>query len=386
MEETKKKVTKIPCPRIRQPNKRICAYTRVSTGHREQKLSFESQVEYYTKLLSNRPGSIFVGIYSDEGISGSKSDRPGFAEMMEDARQGRIDVIYTKSISRFARNTLLFLEAMQELREYGVKVFFEKENIDSMSRECELLMSLYAAMAEEERKQVSSNIQWALRKKYAVGDPALDPRRVYGYRKGPDGSWEIDEGQARVVRFIYGRYLAGMLPKGIAAELNQRGVPAGGNAGKEWLQDRILRMIRNEKYKGDCLLQGTYINEAGKQVRNDGEVTRYYVRDHHPAIVTREEWEEANNRADRRKRKVYPFTGRLHCPRCGMVMRHCEHSYGGTWQCSNYYENGKDACAGLWVKDKALMATEKHTSGHWTIEEEVVDGRTEYRLIPFNIR
>lgn len=238
-------------------------------------MSFEAQRDYYTRLLSGRSGMIFLGIYSDEGISGSKGERPGFREMMDDARNGRIDEIYTKSVSRFARNTLLFLQSVTELRSRGVRVIFEKEKIDSMSSECDLLMSIYAIVAEEERKQVCSNIRWAIRGKYESGDPALNPCRVYGYREGDNGEWVIDEQKAETVRFIYERYLDGELPKSIAGALNDKAVPIGSGKSEVWSAQRIIGILRNEKYKGDCLLQKKFVNEAGKQVPNRGERTQY---------------------------------------------------------------------------------------------------------------
>lgn len=366
--------------------KRVCAYARVSTGHDEQKKSFEAQLDYYTKLLSGKPMTVFLGVYSDEGISGSKSDRPGFNEMMNDARNGLIDEIYTKSISRFARNTLLFLRSITELRSCGVRVYFEKEKIDSMSGECDLLMSIYAVVAEEERKQVCSNIQWAIRRKYASGNPALNPCRVYGYMEGDGGAWVENKAQADIVRYIFKCYLDRELPRVIADNLNRKGISTDTKKSEVWKDQRILRIIRNEKYKGDCLLQKGFVNDAGKQVPNRGELTQYYIENHHPAIVSRDVWEKANALADSRKPKVYQFSGRLHCPQCGATMRHCYHSYGDTWQCSSYYEKGRDICPGLWVKDDVIMkiSTSAQLSGHWTVTEETVNGKKEYRLIPFN--
>lgn len=384
---SKTKIIKEITPQRNLPQiKRVCAYARVSTGHEEQKLSFAAQQDYYTKLLSGKAGMMFLGIYADEGISGSKTDRPGFTEMMNDARNGRIDEIYTKSVSRFARNTLLFLQSIIELRSYGVRVFFEKEKLDSMSGECDLLMSIYAVVAEEERKQVCSNVQWAIRKKYASGNPALNPCRVYGYMEDANGAWAEDKEQADTVRYIFKRYLDGELPRVIADELNSRGVPTDSRKSEVWKEHRILHIIRNEKYKGDCLLQKGFVNDAGKQVPNRGELTQYYIENHHPAIVSRDTWEKANAQADSRKPKIYPFSGRLHCPRCGATMRHCYHSYGDSWQCSTYYDKGRDACAGLWVKDEIIVkiSTPAHVSGHWTVIEEAVDGKKEYRLIPFD--
>lgn len=384
-----KKITKIIAQQQTPPKiKKVCAYARVSTGHEKQILSFEAQQDYYTKLLSGKPGTIFLGVYADGGISGAKADRPGFQNMMEDARNGRIDEIYTKSISRFARNALLCLQSITELRALGVRVIFEKENIDSMSGECELLLSIYAGVAEEERKQVSSNIQWSIRKKYESGISTMNPCRVYGYKKGKDGAWDEEPSQADTVRFIFRRYLDGAEPGAIADELNRAGKPTDTKSSVIWKSQRIHRIIRNEKYKGDCLLQKSFINEAGKSVPNRGELAQYYIENHHPAIVSREDWERANALADARSRKSYLFTGRLHCPRCGATMRHCYHSYGDTWQCSSYYEHGREACAGLWVKDEAIMGltTPTHWTGHWTIIEETIDGTKEYRLIPFEVK
>lgn len=348
-------------------------------------MSFEAQQEYYTNMLSGKPGLIFCGIYADEGISGFKDGRPGFQDMMRDARAGRIDEIYTKSISRFARNTLLFLETVRELQALGVTVYFEKENISTSSSECELLMSIYAIVAEEERRQVCSNVSWSIRRKFASGHPLINPCRVYGFREGEDGAWEIDEEQAEVIRYIFNRYVDGALPVVIAEELNANGIPTGHDHSPEWSDQRILRTLKNEKYKGDCLLQKCYVNSHGKEVQNKGVLTQYYIEEHHEPIVSPELWEKANARIMTRKTNTYPFSGRLHCPKCGARMRHAQYSYGGSWQCTVYCYKGKSVCSGMFVKDTLLASISgpEHDSGEWQIKEVEENGEISYCLVPY---
>lgn len=358
---------------------RVCAYVRVSTCHDGQLLSLEAQTEYYTQRLSSRPGYIFAGIYSDEGVSGSKEERPGLDAMMAAARDGKIDLIVTKSISRFARNTLFFLRSVRALTDLGVAVYFEKENINSMSREGELMLSLYAALAEDEREQVCSNVRWSIRRKYENGESLRNPSRVYGYKEGPDRQWLVDEAQAETVRRIYRRYLDGALPVTIADELTADGIPT--DTPCPWSAQRIRRMLRNERYKGDCVLQKSHIDEHGKQTVNRGGAAKYYVADANPPIVSNDVWERANARLSDRARKSFPFSGRLHCPICGSVMRRVKSRWCVMWKCGAYMEKGKAVCPGIPLRESTLyeIAGEEHRTGHWTVKEV----GNEYRLVPY---
>ena len=236
---------------LSQP-KRACAYVRVSTGHSAQMHSLENQAEYYERKIKANPGYAFCGIYSDAGISGSREDRPGFLAMMEAARAGLVDIILTKSISRFARNTELLLRSVRELRSLGVGVLFEEQRIDTLSAEGELLLTILASIAEEERRSVSKNIQWSTRTGYTKGKPSNAIQRLYGFRKGKDGLIVIDPAQAEIVRRIYSLYFAGETPNYIASVLNEEKVPH--DIDRPWSGQYLLRILGNERYTGDCLL------------------------------------------------------------------------------------------------------------------------------------
>lgn len=343
-------------PEFRQHDqKRACAYVRVSTGHSAQMHSLQNQTEYYERKIRGNPRYAFRGIYSDAGISGSREDRPGFLAMMEAARAGLVDVILTKSISRFARNTELLLRSVRELRTLGVGVMFEEQRIDTLSAEGELLLTILASIAEEERRSVSKNIQWSIRTGYKKGKPSNAIQRLYGFRKGADGRIEIDPAQVEVIRRIYGLYLAGETPNYIASVLNEEEVPR--DIGQPWSGQYLRRILRNERYTGDCLLQKSFVADTGRQVRNKGQMDKYYVSDHHPAIISREDWEEAQRLMEARMTKRYPLTSLLKCSRCGAsLIRVVAERKWVTWVCATYLRRGKAACAGTRLPDHIAQA------------------------------
>jgi len=335
--------------------KRACAYVRVSTGHDAQMHSLQNQTEYYERKIRGNPRYAFLGIYSDAGISGSREDRPGFLAMMEAARAGLVDVILTKSVSRFARNTELLLRSVRELRTLGVGVIFEEQRIDTLSAEGELLLTILASIAEEERRSVSKNIQWSIRTGYKKGKPSNAIQRLYGFRKGKDGRIETDPEQAVVIRRIYRLYLAGETPNYIASVLNEEEVPR--DIGQPWSGQYLRRILRNERYTGDCLLQKSFVADTGRQVRNKGQMDKYYVSDHHPAIISREDWEEAQRMRKSRTTKRYPLTSLLKCARCGAsLIRVTAEKRWVSWVCATYLRRGKAACAGTRLPDHIAQA------------------------------
>lgn len=335
--------------------KRACAYVRVSTGHDAQLNSLQNQTEYYERKIKANPGYVFCGIFSDAGISGSREDRPGFQAMLDAARRGLLDIILTKSISRFARNTELLLNSVREMKGLGIGVIFEENRLNTLSAEGELLLTILASVAEEERRSVSKNIQWSIRAGYKKGKPSTAIHSLYGYRKGTDGKTEIDPGQAHTVRQIYERYLAGESAAEIARALNSENVPR--DIDMPWSGHCILRILANERYAGDCLLQKSFITDTGKQVRNKGQLDRYYVQGHHPAIISCEVWEAVQMIREERKPNRYPFSSMLRCGLCGAsLIRVTAEKKHITWVCATYLHHGKAACAGTRIPESVVEA------------------------------
>ncbi len=279
---------------------RVAAYCRVSTDHDDQLDSLENQITHYLDYIRLHPGYELVEIYSDSGISGtSTKKRTGFMRMISDCRAGKIDFIITKSISRFARNTADCLKYMRELKSMGIPIFYEKENINSMDSSGELLFTILSSLAQEESRNISENTTWGIRAKFKKGRPHINVKQLMGYDKDEEGRLVIDEAQAVIVRRIFSEFLSGRLPLDIAKNLNSDGV-CGVHGRPCWAAITIIRMLRNEKYVGDLLMQKTYTKDfIGKvQVKNAGEVEQYFIKDNHPAIIDRASWNEVQRRLD----------------------------------------------------------------------------------------
>lgn len=337
---------------------KICAYVRVSTEHKGQLDSLQNQTEYYQKKFALNSEFEFCGIFSDAGISGAKKARPGFVAMIEKAKAGELDLIVTKSISRFARNTLILLESVRELKELGVGVIFEEQGINTLNSEGELLLTVLAAIAEEERKSVRENVRWAVQKKFKRGEAIVDVNRLIGYDKDENGKFVINKEQAKIVRQIYRLFLEGETGYKIAKDFNEQNVPTYTN--KPWQSSRILRIISNEKYKGDCLMQKFFVTDDGKEIINRGQRTKYYVENAHPAIVSRSDWEKAQLIRESRKGKIYPFSNMLRCPYCGATLIRVVHQGRWvSWICATYMQKGKDVCVGMRISEGKLQEVTK---------------------------
>lgn len=234
---------------------KVCAYARVSTEKDGQLNSLESQRQYYINYINSKPEWEFVGIYYDEGISGlSIKRRDGFNKMIQDAKDGKINIILTKSISRFARNTIDTLTTTRMLKSIGVVVIFEKENINSFDTKGEFILTVMSSLAEEEAKSISSNVAWGIRKKFEEGKFSMPYKYFYGYKKGPNGEMVIDKDQVYIIKLIYRLYLEGNSLKDIIDILNEKGIPSP--RGKKWInKTTIYSILTNEKYIGDALLQ-----------------------------------------------------------------------------------------------------------------------------------
>lgn len=274
---------------------RVAAYCRVSTEEESQQNSYLAQKSYYTTLILSRPGWEMVDIYADEGKSGtSRKNRIRFNQMMEDSRAGKIDYIITKSISRFARNTVDTLDCVHELQRLRppVGVYFERENIDTLNANSEMFLTFYCSMAQEESHSISENIKWAIQKNFRSGKPQINLHKMLGYDQCRDGCWSINEEQAATVRYIYNRFLQGISANAIAKELNDRRWPTV--TGGIWRADGVLTVLRNEKYAGDLRMQKTYTESflTHRSVTNYGEYPQYLLEDHHPAIVDRDTWNQ----------------------------------------------------------------------------------------------
>ena len=281
------KVITIPATRSRytaapinsREKRRVAGYARVSTDHEEQQTSYEAQVDYYTNYIKGREDWEFVSVYTDEGISAtSTTKRDGFNKMVADALDGRIDLIITKSVSRFARNTVDSLTTIRKLKEHKVECYFEKENIWTFDSKGELLLTIMSSLAQEESRSISENVTWGQRKRFADGKVTVPFKRFLGYDRGEDGNLVINEEQAEIVRRIYGMFLQGRSPFAIAKALTEEGIPTPGGK-TNWSGSTVRSILTNEKYKGDALLQKVYTVDflSKKKKVNEGEVPQYYV-------------------------------------------------------------------------------------------------------------
>lgn len=356
--------------------KRVCAYIRVSSDKEAQLDSLENQEAYFIRKYAQETGCEFVGIYSDVGISGTSENRPAFQEMLNACMCGEIDLIHTKSISRFARNTVTVLEVSRQLKSLGIGIYFEEQDINTMSAEGELMLTVLASFAQEESYNISENQKWAIQKKFARGDVMINTNRFLGYDKDKDGNLIINEKEAEIVRMIFRMYLGGDGTFRIAKKLNELGIPTV--TGKQWHETTIRGMLKNEKYKGDCLLQKYYVPKVGgATVANDGKVQSYYITGNHEAIIPKEEWDAVQRlrkeRAEERNidtkntqkfKNRYPLSGKLICPYCGKHLRRIYAYKKYVWACSTYIDKGKKVCRGIRIPECV--------TDEWTIDEPVV--------------
>lgn len=311
--------------------KRVAAYARVSTEQDAQQNSYEAQIEYYKGFILSKPEWEYVDVYADEGISGtSYKNREGFNKMVADAKAGKIDLILTKSISRFARNTVDALSVTRELKSYNVEVRFEKENISSMDAQAELFFTIMSSIAQEESRSISENVRWGKQRSMEAGKVYIPYSSFLGYERGEDGLPKIVEEEAKIVRDIYYRFVGGESLNSIADALNKQGIPTPSNRPNTvWQSGTVRRILTNEKYKGDARLQKTYVEDfLTKKVKiNRGERKQWYVHDSHDAIITPEVFELAQKELKRRTGRhgrFYdsPFTGKLICGDCGGLYGH----------------------------------------------------------------
>ena len=347
--------------------KRVAAYCRVSTDSEEQLNSYGAQKSYYTQKIADSPDWEMAGIYADEGISGtSMKKRTEFKKMITACKRGRIDLIITKSLSRFARNTVDCLETVRLLKANGIGVYFEKENINTLTESSEFLITLFSGFAQAESESLSKNVAWGWRKSAEAGNVYFQYKRMLGYRKGTDGQPEIVPEEAKIIRRIYRRYLAGCSLGQIKQELEQDNIPTAQKV-ERWSSAVIHNILTNEKYMGDALLQKTYITDciSKKVKKNMGERPMYYVENNHPAIIPRETFDQVQKEMTRRssKRKVlqksgktelgkysgkYALTELLVCGECGSPYKRVTWARNGkkriVWRCVSQLEFGTKYC------------------------------------------
>ena len=359
------KITKIPASISRYTSapidapvkRKVAAYARVSTDSEEQLTSYAAQISYYTEYIKGREDWEFVGVYTDEGISGcSTKRREGFQRMISDAMAGKIDLIITKSVSRFARNTVDSLTTIRLLKENNVECYFEKENIWTFDGKGELLLTIMSSISQEEARSISENVRWGKQKSMQDGNVSFGYRHFLGYRKGKDGRPEVVPEEAAIVRDIYRMFLDGMTIRNIAKELTERGIKTPG--GKDvWSVSTIRSILSNEKYKGDALLQKTYtLDYLTKTVKkNKGEVKQYYVTNSHEAIIDEDVFNlvqvELQRRSSMRRglRNNSPFCTKLVCGDCGSFYGHKifhakEKHSKDVWYCNRRYQ-GSNNCS-----------------------------------------
>ena len=338
--------------------KRVAAYARVSSGKDAMLHSLSAQVSYYSDYIQNN-GWEYAGVYADEAITGTKDKRDGFQKLLAECRNGNVDMVITKSISRFARNTVTLLTTVRELKELGVDVYFEEQNIHTASADGELMLTILASYAQEESLSVSENMKWRIRRNFEDGKPWSG--FVLGYRC-ENGQYVVVPEEAEVVRRIYREYLEGLGATAIMKGLNDDGIRT--RTGKPWRIGGVLKVLKNYNYTGNLLLQKTYSENhlTKRKLVNCGEQPQYHAEGAHEAIIDLETWEAVQDEIARRaeqyaptkKASSYPFTGLIVCGTCGKHYRRKTTVSGVIWVCTTYNTHGKKACASKAIPESIL--------------------------------
>lgn len=359
---------------VQLKKRRVCAYCRVSTDSDEQEKSYDAQVDEYKNKISENSEWEFAGIYADKGISGTDTKhRTQFNEMIDACKAGKIDLIITKSISRFARNTVDCLNHVRKLKfDYNVEVFFEKENIYSFDSKMELVLTMLSSIAQEESRNISENTKWGIKKRFKDGVAICNTSRFLGYDKDEDGNLIINPEEAKIVKRIFREYLEGKGFTSIANGLEKDDVPTVTDATR-WWGSTISGILSNEKYCGDLLLQKTVTVDylTKKRVDNNNISPQYMVENNHKPIISKEMFEMVKKERERRfqitsgkdkdRRKYvtrYGFSGKLICGNCGTTLKR-RHWNTNTpsekivWQCNNYIR-GIKYCNAKAVNDTDL--------------------------------
>ena len=369
-----RKITKLPQIAQLPTRLRVAAYARVSCGKDEMLHSLAAQVSFYSNLIQNNPEWEYVGVYADEAETGTKGSRPEFQRLIADSRAGSIDLILTKAISRFARNTVTLLETVRELKELGVGVYFEEQNLHSLSGDGELMLTVLASYAQEESRSASENCKWRIRKDFKEGN-STNNISIYGYNY-KSGKLTIIPEEAEVVRMIFADYLSGLGKNAIMKKLIGLNIPT--KRGGRWVESTVGSILTNEKYIGDMILQKSFVIDHVTKHRklNNGELAKYYVNDNHEAIIDTKTFEavkaEIARRAEKanhpRKLTFSEFSGLITCRRCGANFYRKTNAIGtkyakAWWACSTYIHHGKHKCAAKRIPEDILKAKCAETLG-----------------------
>ena len=346
---------------------KVAAYCRVSTDQEEQESSYEAQISYYTDKIGKNSEWQMAGIFADEGITGTQAKkRPEFMKMIRLCRQRKIDLILTKSLSRFARNTVDCLKYIRDLKALGIGVVFEKENLNTLETDTEMMLTIMSCFAQAESESISKNVSWGVRQSFKNGNVPMQYVRLLGYRKGDDDKPEIVPEEAEIVKEIYRLYLDGMSLNMIANRLNEKGLTTKGN-GSPYRKEVVQRILTNEKYTGDALLQKTYVTDCitKKTRKNNGELPMYLVKDHHEPIISRADFNRVQEEMSRRSAKrviadkltkgeqgkysaKYALSELLICGECGSHYRRVTWTAKGfkeiKWRCISRIQYGKKKC------------------------------------------
>ena len=375
-----RQITRVPFAAPLPKRKKVAAYARVSAEKDASLHSLAAQISYYKGLIQGRAEWEYAGVYADEGLTGTRANRPEFQRLLTDCRAGKIDMVIVKSISRMSRNTLTTLLTVRELKELGIDVLFEEENIHSMGGDGELLLTILASYAQEESLSVSENCKWRIREKFRAGE--INGFSMYGYDV-KKGNMTIREDEAETVRRIFRLYLEGMGREKIANMLNREHVPAP--RGGRWHSHEVLQILQNEKYAGELLLQKTFVADhlSKKQVMNRGELGKVHVRGSHDPIIQKEIYEQVQTEIQRRRERYahqqwettgsavdqpygvgngnrHLFSGKLTCGICG---KHFKRKSGNSgkyarpvWICKTYLTGRKEMCPSRRIAERVLVS------------------------------
>ena len=380
--------TQPPAPKLLN----VAAYARVSMEKETMLHSFSAQVSYYSERIQKHPGWSYAGVYADRALTGTKSERPEFQRLLADCRAGKIDLILTKSISRFARNTVTLLETVRELKALGIDVFFEEQNIHSMSGDGELMLTILASYAQEESRSVSENCKWRIRKRFEAGE-LVNWRFMYGYRI-TKGHVEIEPDEAVIVRWVFQSYLDGLGSTEIARVLREGNVPCLN--GGMWTANRVTHLLKNEKYAGNALLQKKFVDDHihKREKNNLGQLPKYYAEGTHPAIISPETFAQACALRERNRQangiecdapQYSVFTKMIVCDKCGKYYRRKVSRTETAWNCSTYLTMGKAHCHTKQIPEDILMKTTAAVLGQTEFDEaEFLEQVQEIRVPSFN--